>query len=100
MWPNNTLTHIVNILLSNRRFNIKAKKKLLMQSGDTHSVAVGNNQEIIVENNQLLMSRNKDIQLEAATDIKFVAKQSVQVEAQAQDIKIDAEKDFVMRAGL
>ncbi|MCU7843215.1 MAG: type VI secretion system tip protein VgrG [Candidatus Thiodiazotropha sp. (ex Monitilora ramsayi)] len=91
--------HLVRLASELGEMKVEAKRTLLLQSGDTHTVESGNDHVIFVENNQRMMTKNKDIQLEAATDIKFTAKQNVHVAAEAQDFSVDAEKDFVLRAG-
>jgi type VI secretion system secreted protein VgrG len=91
--------HLVRLASEQGEMKVEAKKTMLLQSGDTHTLESGNNHEIIVENNQRLMTKNEDIQLEAATDIKFEAKQNVQLVAEAQDLKADVERDFILRAG-
>ncbi len=91
--------HLLRLATEQGKMQIEAKKTMMLQSGDTHTLESGNNHEVFVENNQRLMTKNQDIQLEAATDIKFVAKQHVQIEAEAQDFTIKAEKNFAMRAG-
>jgi type VI secretion system secreted protein VgrG len=91
--------HLVRLATEQGEMKIEAKKTMLLQSGDTHTVESGKNHEIFIENNQRLMTKNQDIQLEAATDIKFVAKQNVRLEAEAQDVDIKAERDLLLRAG-
>jgi type VI secretion system secreted protein VgrG len=91
--------HLVRLASEQGEMKVEAKKTMLLQSGDTHTVESGNDHEIFVENNQRLMTKNEDIQLEAATDIKFVAKQNVHIAAEAQDLSAEVERDFVLRAG-
>jgi type VI secretion system secreted protein VgrG len=91
--------HLVRLASEQGDMKVEAKKTMLLQSGDTHTVESGNDHEIFVENNQRLMTKNEDIQLEAATDIKFVAKQNVHIAAEAQDLSAEVERDFILRAG-
>jgi type VI secretion system secreted protein VgrG len=91
--------HKVRLATEEGEMKIFAKKTLLMESGDTQTVQVGNDHIVTVENAQRLMTRNKEIEFKAATDLLFKARQNIQFQAEKQNIEMTAGKDMIVEVG-
>lgn len=91
--------HKVRLATEEGEMKIFAKKTLLMESGDTQTVQVGNDHIVTVENAQRVMTRNKEIEFQAATDLLFKARQNIQFQAEKQNIEMTAGKDMIMEVG-
>ena len=91
--------HKVRLATEEGEMKIFAKKTLLIESGDTQTVQVGNDHIITVENAQRLMTRNKEIEFQAATDLLFKARQNIQFQAEKQNIEMTAGKDMIVEVG-
>jgi len=86
--------HFIRMATEKGEMEIFAKKTLLVETGDSHTIQSGNDHVVDVKNNQQLVTKNHEIEQQAATDIFLTADKNILLEAEEKDICVNSEKDI------
>ena len=88
--------HVLEMRTEQGSMKQYAKKTMLIESGDSQSVQVGNDQYVLVQNAQQLMTKHKQIDSHSATDTKYESGDHIQMQAEKEDIRITSAKDLTI----
>ncbi|WP_305044496.1 type VI secretion system Vgr family protein [Geoalkalibacter sp.] len=91
--------HRVRLATEEGEMEVYAAKTMLLESGDSQFVEVGQDQIVTVENAQRLMTRRGEIEQQAATDIRMKAGENILMQTDQQDIDVRSGRDLIAEVG-